>query len=238
MREPSTETYAVDLRQYLAILKARKWTIIACAALGLVIALILSAQQTPLYSAEARLLVKDAPGANWFPNAEDEAQVVKSVQVADLVRRDLGLTVPARSLLGGLTAEVIGPDTNTIAVTYISEDPVLARNAANSFARNYGIFKQGQLSTGIRAERERLQARITSLTEQLSSTIQAIQAARQEGDATEAARLDGEKTQLSIRIASLQQELDNTPSTSSIALGVGDVLEAASTPEDPFSPDH
>ncbi len=238
MNDAAAESYAVDLRQYLAILRGRKWTIIACSTIGLLIALVLSAQQTPLYRAEAQLVISDAPTASWYPNPEDEVAVVTSDQVADLVRRDLGVAQTAESLQSGLSADLISPTSGVIAVTYTSMDPEFARSAANSFARSYGVHVRTRLAAGIRAARRDIQSRITSVDAELRNTIELQQEARQAGDSAEAARLQARTTQLSARLALLQQELDASPTSAALETGVSEVLEFASVPEQPFSPNH
>ena len=48
MQAPETEE-TIDLREYIAILRTRKWTIILTTAVVMVVALAFSLQQTPLY---------------------------------------------------------------------------------------------------------------------------------------------------------------------------------------------
>ena len=48
---------SIDLREYLGILRARKWAIILVALLTVAAAMAASYWQTPLYTGEARVLV-------------------------------------------------------------------------------------------------------------------------------------------------------------------------------------
>ncbi|MBA2312125.1 MAG: hypothetical protein H0V97_04900, partial [Actinobacteria bacterium] len=90
----------IDIREYLAILRARKWTVLIVVAVVVGIALAYSLRQTPLYSAEARVLVKPITSNEVYippPNLQTEAEILASEPVAKLVSKDLGVQQPASS---------------------------------------------------------------------------------------------------------------------------------------------
>jgi capsular exopolysaccharide synthesis family protein len=229
---------SLDLRKYLAVLRARKWTILIVVVLVAGAALFRSFQQTPLYRAETRLLVEPIPAANFYPNALTESEVVASEDVAVLVIDDLDLELPVRALLGGLTATPISDNTGVIVISYTSQDRVLTALVANSFARNYIDYQLDNALLGLVGEREDIRKDVSRLEGELRALITRIEGARDRGDASRVISLENERTTLTLRIGSLQQRLDAIPPVPSEGSGGGRILSAATEPASPFSPDH
>ena len=99
----------LSLREYLGVLKARKWTILVTTAAIVGAVLSFSFQQTPLYQASARMLVRSVPtdssGFLQIPNLETESEIVRSEPVASLVLRDLELGEAPTTLLAQLQVQ-------------------------------------------------------------------------------------------------------------------------------------
>ncbi|MFN2489079.1 MAG: polysaccharide biosynthesis tyrosine autokinase [Actinomycetota bacterium] len=236
MAQPENLEQPVDLREYVAVLRRRKWTILSVVAVLVTAGLLLSLRQTPVYEAESRLLITPLPN-NPFPNVDTESQVVASLPVANLVREDLGLSASPDSLIQNLTV-VATVDTEVATVRYASTDPQLAQEAANSFSENYIEYRRSQALETIRADERTVRRKIDGVRDQLKDVLQRIEEARQAGNDTEAAALETDRAALGARLGVLQQQLDDTSADPTVTLEGGQVLELATLPASPSSPDH
>ena len=233
---------AVDLREYLAVLRVRKWTIILITLLVTGSALFFSYEQTPLYKAQTRVLVKPLPTSptDFYvlpPNLETESQVVQSTQVAALVAEDLGLDTPPDSLLGGLEVSLV-TDSDVLVIDYTSPDPELAHAIADSFASNYIENRKAGSLEELDAARTVIQNRIATVQGELAELLEDLEEANDRGDSELATTLETQRSALVARFGVLQQRLDDLQPEYTIRSGAGQVLEPASTPATPASPDH
>jgi capsular exopolysaccharide synthesis family protein len=159
-----------ELRDYLHILRRRKWIIVISVLVGVLLALFLSYLQTPIYQASARLLVQPDTGNDPFnptsaqainPNqVQTEVQVVESRPVEDEVRRQLG-AVP------GVAVSPIG-QTNVISVRARSTSPAHAAAVANAYANAYIGFKTSQAVKTLLDAAAQIQLQINDLQQQIA----------------------------------------------------------------------
>lgn len=128
----------LNIREYLAVLRMRKWTILLVAALVLGSALFFSYRQTPLYEGSARLLVRGVPtDSSGFvppPNLETEAEIITSEPVALRVVEALDLDSDPQALVTGLGVEPASETAQVLRISYVSSDPEIARDLPNTFA--------------------------------------------------------------------------------------------------------
>lgn len=230
----------IDLREYLAILRARKWTVLGVIAVVVGIVLVYSLRQTPLYAAEARVLVKPVSSNEIYippPNLETEAEILASEPVAKLVREDLGVQQPASSLLGGVEVEAVS-ETEVLVVKYTSPDPEFARDAAESFAVSYVDHRRSVVLEELVSAREALEKRVAAAESELTEISRDIESARAANDESLVQALDIERSGLISRLGSLEERLDNVQPDQSASLGGGEVIESASLPSVPSSPNH
>lgn len=229
----STDEY-LDLRQYVSILKYRKWQIIAIITLIVASALAYSYSQTPLYTSEASVLVKSPTAgtleAGEAPNLETERRLASSETVAALVADDIG--GDPEDILKGLSVQAQS-NTEILGFVYTDPSPVRAQRHAQSFADAYLEFRRQQTLDDLLAVSDSVQQRIQQLNRQLSDTTEALSSTN---DNSERATLQAQANALVGQIAILQQELvDLTPPDT---LRVGQVVSPASLPEAPSSPNH
>jgi succinoglycan biosynthesis transport protein ExoP len=235
--------HQISLREYLAVLRVRKWTIILCVVLITGAAVGFSAMQTPLYSAETRVLVEPIAGESTTFNPllpvdiSTQVELIASESVAALVREDLNLDKPIDSLLRGLSVTPQG-ETQVVNITYTSPDPEEARNVAQSFADNYIEFRREQALSDVVAEEEGLQQQVQSASEQLTTINEDIANAQRTGDAALAASLETQRSVLISRLGVLQQQLDNARAERSQSSDAGQIIEPALLPDSPSSPNH
>ena len=232
----------VDLRDYLAVLRARKWTIVLTTLVVIGAALAYSFQQTPLYTSEARLLVKSLPASpnDYYllpPNLETEGELVSSEPVAQRVAQDLDTNESPSELLDGLSVDSV-IDSEVLVIRYTSPDPRFARAAADSFSQSYIDYRVDEALEGLLAAEEAIQQRVDSLREQLADTASEIDEANRLNDTETATTLESEQGVLIARLGVLQQQLDDVQPDRAIRLGGGSIIEAAEVPSSPSSPKH
>lgn len=225
-----------DLREYLGVIAARKWTVVLITLLVTGAALGYSLRQAPLYMAQSRVVVTPlSAGQVSSQSTATESQLVASEQVAARVGEDLGIA--PGGLLSGLGVEAVG-DSQVLAVSYTSPDPEFAAQAANSFATSYIEFREEEAMRTLIVERRNADRRIDSVEEDLADVLVRMQAARAANDQALLDELQSEELSLSARLGVLNQQLDDLRSEQSARAGVGEVIERATVPGDPFSPDH
>ncbi len=229
-----------ETRHTVQMLWRHKWLIILLTASVTGGALYLSYRQTPLYRAEARVLVQALPsGAGTFVpvNLQTQSQLVRSEAIAALVKDDLGVDSSPDALLGGLDVNAI-PSTEVLVIGYTSTDPKLARDAANSFAASYIEFRSQETIDALFATREAIQKRIDRVKDDFEKLARDIEEARTAGNDTLASTLEAQRSVLSAKIALLQQGLEELRPELISGISAGQFIQDASLPSIPFSPDH
>jgi tyrosine-protein kinase len=225
------------IREYLSILMLRKWSILLVTFLVLGAALLFSSQQNPVYSSEARFLVKpvsiagDETAATL--NMETERQLAASTAVAQLVIDRLELEKEPKALLNNLAVEVIS-GTEILSLTYQTADPEESFQLANSFASQYGKFRRDQVLTELEAATEELQEEIDLVEKDLAQAKKAEAESPEGSDERGAAAADVASFQARLTLlVGEQQELQEPGDVQ-----VGQVIQAAIRPIKPVSPDH
>lgn len=228
---------ATDLRQYIAVIKTRKWTIAVVTAMAILLSLAMSSRQTPLYVASARLLLTPNPAAGYYPTAENEIATIASVAVAELVVSELHLDTTPSELLGGLGTVQESSTSQLITITYTSPDPELARDVANGFASNYIEYRRRQTLESLQSERRTLEDRLAIDRQNLTQVVEKIERARARGDLSRATALETERGFIITRIQLAQQQLDEIITTPA-NVGIGEITRPAVAPQSPSSPNH
>jgi capsular exopolysaccharide synthesis family protein len=125
-----------ELGTYLQVLWRYKWMVVACAIIASVVALGISSQLTPLYSATATVRVVSAPGgvADYFSISSLTRLSNTYVEIAtsdvslDEVAKRLGMEKQP-----SVEVEVV-PETELISISASDPDPTRARDIANTLA--------------------------------------------------------------------------------------------------------
>ena len=245
--DQSLENSTADLRKYLQTLRARKWSIILTIVLVVGAAVGFSYLQTPLYEAEARILIRPLtpPGAAVAQpvDVQTESQVVDSEPVAALVRDQLGLRETPQSLSADLTVSGANTSTSTssfsspqvLLLRFTSPDPNLARRATNAFLQQYIEYRRQQVLDAFLAAQEAVQKRIEAASRQLDQvTTQLKKAAK--SDRSLANTLEIQRSVVVSRLGVLQQRLDDLQPDQSVRSGGAEVIQSAKTPSSPVSP--
>jgi capsular exopolysaccharide synthesis family protein len=238
VQQEPTQPAAPDLREYLAILRYRKWTILLTTALVVASALFFSLRQTPVYESETRVLVRPsapAPGVAPTPvNLDTERALVDSAAVASLVRKDLGIGVSVGELLRNLEVTV---ETNTeiLAIRYADPDPLRAQGLAQGFAEGYISFRRQQAQEVFQSQASVIQDQIGSVERQIADVERRIDATE---DADEQNEFSAQRDSLIARLGVLQQQME-TLRTSTATQGTGgEIVQPAAIPSSPARPDY
>ena len=236
--EQPPEDTAVPLREYLAILRLRKWSIIGITALVVASAMFFSFQQTPVYESTAKVLVKPVTvttttGAPALPpNLETERELAASAAVAEVVAENLNLPDEPEVLLEDLTVEV-ATNTEILEIRYAHPDPLEAQRRAQAFARGYIEFRRDQALDDLLAASQSVQQRIRALNERLAEVNAELERTT---DPSKQTSLEAEQATLISQIAVLQGELsDLSPAEN---LRVGQIVAPADLPSSPASPNY
>lgn len=153
------DAHAATLRDYLHVVRRRKWIILQAVVLVPLAAVLFSLHQQTLYQADAQVLLSSqnlaaqltgtqSTGINLQPDriAQTQAAVARVPQVAQRVLDRIpgtGLT-PEQLLAASSVATAANADILTFSVT--NHDPGLARMLVNAYAAAYTVYRR-QLDT-------------------------------------------------------------------------------------------
>jgi tyrosine-protein kinase len=228
-----SDTSPLDLRDYLSILWARKWIVLAIVATTTTVALLYSYRQTPVYTSSAEVVVLPArfdpnqPSAAFsFININTERQVANSVPVAQIASRHLA----ALGLHPGSMSVSSIADTEALVFTGSSSNPASAQATADAYARAYLELRRDTVLSELEDVRRPYETRITEIdkeTREIARTIPTIQDAGQRGILTARYQV------LLTERATLVQELGRLVPPDNVR--VGNVVQSAPFPSSPNS---
>ncbi|MHB1511144.1 MAG: tyrosine-protein kinase domain-containing protein [Acidimicrobiales bacterium] len=162
------EAPGLALGSYLALLRRRKWWVIALPVLGLVASLGYSLTQPKAYSASAQLLLQ--PENVWVTANQQpitptdvltELQLVTSAPVEASVKRQLGSAPNVSAAEVGLT--------NVISIAATSATPARAALIANTYATAFITYQRSVTIASLTAAETQLGRQITSIAAQVKS---------------------------------------------------------------------
>jgi succinoglycan biosynthesis transport protein ExoP len=234
---PSRPQVSPDLREALAVVWLRKWSILAITLLTLGVALLVSSWQTPIYEAQVRILVTPVTGFGsdstplQEPNLATEAELIDSVAVAEIVADELAIPGPPRELLGNLSVDQ-PTDTEILQVGYRHPDPLQAQRRASAFADAYLQFRRESVTETVLSSVENAQDQIALLTADFETINRQLRGLSE--DDPNRGILETRANLLSTQIVQLQLELISLPDE----VTVGRIIQPAALPPRPVSPNH
>jgi capsular exopolysaccharide synthesis family protein len=225
----------LQLRDYLSILWARKWTIIAIVVTTIAVALAYSFRQTPVYTSSAEVIVlpvsfdpRVSSAASTAPNMLKEIQVANSA----LVERRASLHLTELDITRGTMSveEVDGAET----LVFISEasNRRAAQATAQAYADSYLELRRRDLIDELERAREQYESQIDVIDTQLEETALALQTAQGETEALLTARYSALLSERSSHLTTLNGLA--TPEN----VQAGRVLRPAERPSSPSAPDN
>jgi succinoglycan biosynthesis transport protein ExoP len=227
-----------DLREYLRIVRTRRWSIAFVTILVVGAALFFSFRQTPVYEATSQVLVQSISSnpAQAAPTLDlvTEQQLVSTPVVAQEASKILGGNQSIDALLNDLSVQVVSTS-QILRISFSSTDPAFAAKAANAFANGYITYRRGQALHQINAViadvqkvMARTQADLTAVEAKIAST----------NDPSRKAALSSQRDTLLARLGVLQQQLDSLQGTATVQQGGGQLVSSATVPTSPASPNH
>jgi capsular exopolysaccharide synthesis family protein len=232
-----------DLREYLRVIRTRKWTLILATLLTVGAALASSARQTPQYVAEVRVLAKpslsqiQATTTTPEVDLETESQLITSEPVATRVIDALDVDESTDSILKGLTITPLR-ETDVLTISYTDPEPEFARDAANAFGESYIDYRQDEARSALISAQKAVQKRINGTNSRLDDLEESLDKARDQQDADLVETLVTERRTLISQLSSQQQELDSIQPDRVSRLVGGEIIEPADLPSSPASPNH
>jgi succinoglycan biosynthesis transport protein ExoP len=234
---PPRPQVSPDLREALAVVWLRKWSILAITLLTLGVALLVSSRQTPIYEAQVRILLTPVTGFGTDsaplpePNLATEAELIDSVAVAEIVADELAIPGPPRELLDDLSVDQ-PTDTEILEVGYRHPDPLQAQRRASAFAEAYLQFRRDSVSETVLRSVENAQDQIALLTADFETINRQLRGLSEDDPnrgilETRANLLSAQIVQLQLELISLRDEIS-----------VGRIIQPAALPSLPVSPNH
>jgi tyrosine-protein kinase len=228
----------LGLRDYLAILRARRWSIFLVVLVSAAGALAFSIRQTPAYRSETKILVEPVdlfPGLDTTTpkiNMETEQQLAQSPSVAVLAAAKLGTPLPPDDLLKHLSVKT-ARDTEILIIDYADPKAQRAQLAAQAFADAYLDFRKERAQGDLQAARDPLESRLNRLNQDLQRVNQQL---RNTTNASEIDQLKAQADSLVGQIAVAQNRLNELIPEEE--LRIGEVVAPADLPGSPASPNH
>ena len=214
----------MTLHDYAGVMMRRKWIVIASALITTLVAVAMSALQTPIYSAGAEVLVEPrGQGGLFNENLEyvdyraidTEIKVMEGQAVRDRVRSDLGVD----GALPGVSGSSIG-DTDVIGLTVRDPNAANAAILANAYAEAYIDIRREQSVNELLAASTEVQIAI----DDIESQIAALEAG------------DPSRGPLVTQLANFNTTLDQLRVDAALRTGGAITIRSADTPGSPIEP--
>jgi tyrosine-protein kinase len=236
---PQHPDHQTDLRDYIRVLRARKFEVLVIALAAFVTAMFFSFRSSPVYEGRAKVLVR--PVQNFTstsvslpqaPNLDTERELILSQAVAQNVRTDLHLPLSLDGLLAKVKVAVVA-DTEILVLKYDDPDPVMAARVANGFADAYVEFRTSQALDQFQAAAGAVQERINTVRDDIASINRSIESAN---DPTVKGSLQSQRDSLVAQLGVLQQKLVDLQAAGTALSGAAEVVQRAERPRAPISP--
>jgi capsular exopolysaccharide synthesis family protein len=227
----------ITLRDYWRVLWRRKWIIVTAVLAAVVPAVVLTAQQTPVYRASAQMLVQNqssvvvfglgAFGTDPTRTIPNEVAIIEGEVVSRRAAEILGIEgfAPPVGASSSSTTDIV-----TLTVT--GTDPTTIALVANAYVQAYVDVNREQKIEGVTAAINAVQGQITELQRQIDELDDQIAGANEEDAAALAARARF----LTSQQDSYRQTLDQIQLEASLSRPAAQMVVPAVAPGQPFEP--
>jgi capsular polysaccharide biosynthesis protein/Mrp family chromosome partitioning ATPase len=237
-RDISTEASSgrVDLRDYVDVVRRRKWTVAVCTIVGLVLAAAYLAARSVQYTSTATVLVKPLTSnpqssvpLTSLVSMDTEAALVSTTDVAATAGETLGWEGSDRQLLNHVA---VSNPSNTLVldISFTGSSPVVARRGAQAFAHGYLALRDQEARRLATVARAKLEGQIASLQSRVADIDERLAGLRV--GSSEYQALNSSKSPLETQINLLESQLANQGSPPD----AGDLVSSAQVPTAPSSP--
>lgn len=214
----------LELRDYLSILRRRRWIVLGVTLAVVVLAVIATLMQAPAYRATARVLVQPRSSDTLFNQTDTAiADQARAIQTEIQVVESRPVQQAAQTKIGTfekISAVAVG-QTNVIGISATNRKPARAAEIANAYAEAYINVRRQQNVDDLLAAVAQIQQKITDLDKQI--------AASDPKDVTRRKALEDQQN-------AFKAKLDETQVAASLQSGGVRLVNAASVPSAPYSP--
>jgi capsular exopolysaccharide synthesis family protein len=223
MADATTNESGIDLRGYLDILRRRKLIIIISVCVTVGASLVVSFLTTPVYQAEARLLIEPSnsnqifsqnSGSSSFDAQRETATATEELQagpVQDKVRQNLGKVPSIKASVVDLT--------NVVSIKARSTSRATAAAIANAYANSYVEVRRSQDLNDNLAASAQLRTQIDDLEREIAGLAPGAQ-----------------RDALISTQAAFKQQLDQLQVRASLDTGNARIVSPATKPVTPVEP--
>ncbi len=228
----------LQLRDYVEVLRRRRWLIIFMVVLGGAVAALYAFNRQPEYVSQASVLVRpvevDVARTSIRPdqlvNMFTEKEVTGSVAVAQQVAEEIDNSPAAQKLLENLSIVVVN-DTQVLRISYQDSSPERAQRIAQSFAEVY-----------LEQRKDRAEVTVAKRADEIDEAIERVDAELLEVNTLISRSEEGSLVRIAAetRRDSLLKERDQLQASladvESLSVDGGVVISPATLPKNPVSP--
>jgi polysaccharide biosynthesis transport protein len=229
----------LDLRDYLRVLRRRRW-IIAITTLAVIsAALAASFLQTPVYRGTAQVLLQPKTTESLFdPNTGQPADPARNVDTEVQLLKSQPVRAAVRAKLGSapdVAVSAVG-QTNVIEVAADSTDAKGAAAIANAYAGAYVDFKRKQAVEDLLAAGQEIQSKVIDLQKQIDDASSQIASAPATQRATVEQNIGPRRDALVNQQVLFKAKLDQLQVDAAIQSGGAQLVAEAAVPSSPVKP--
>lgn len=227
------------LLDYWQLLRRRKWFILLAMLSTTTPAVALTLVQSPVYVAEAQMLLQSKPGESLFGTdvvladsdrfVANEVRVLEGNLIRERVREALGLEAPPPPVNG-----VAQANTDVVFVVVRSGNARSAQILANAYVAAYTAIKRELAVQSLAEAGTELQSKVNELQLQVDE-LDAQIAVSNGPDAK--ALLDSQRTRLVETQSLFRTRLDQIQVDAALTTGSAQLIQPATEPTDPAEPE-
>jgi capsular exopolysaccharide synthesis family protein len=231
----------VELRDYLNVIRARKWIIIQAVVIVTLTALVVSFLQPSTYQGQATVLVseKDTGAALLGTSLSDFSQPERGLQtqvqlmqlrpLAETTIRALDLQVTPDDLLSRVSVSAVG-QTNVVTIVVTDSTAKRAADTANEMAKAYVDWSRETKRESIKSAADEMQKRLDDAQAQILDLGKKIESSGKSDQLTA-------ELQIATGLyATLADKLEQLRINEQLEVGSGRVVSAAIADPSPVSP--
>ena len=226
----------IELREYVAVLRRRKWLLVMVLIFFTALAGAYSFTRLPMHTARSEILVLPTTASSQYRpdqlvSIETEARLVKSAPVAEIAKASLRSSSSIADLLKKVRVETTA-DALVLDIFYTTADPAAAAAGADAFADAYLQYKRDRAVEAETNARRGLQKQIDDLVLERDKLEREIAQSVPEG--AEWLSAQEERDAVNSQIAVLNGQVAVLP----VTIDSGEVILRAEVPTSPSSPKH
>jgi capsular polysaccharide biosynthesis protein/Mrp family chromosome partitioning ATPase len=228
----------LQLRDYVEVLRRRRWLIILMMVLGGALAALYAFNRQPQYVSQASVLVRPIEvdvartviRPDQLVNMFTEKEVTGSLAVADRVAERVPGNPSPQRLLDNLSIVVVN-DTQVLRISYEDSSPERAQSTAQAFADVYLELREARAEANVASRAEEINEAIVRVDADLLEVN--TQISRSEEGSLVRIAAETRRDSLLKQRDELQASLADVES---LSVDGGDVISSATLPQNPVSP--